>query len=536
MRAGRIGLDIRAMGMTGPAETGRDAAVIHLQMLSGAAVQRGPTDWTSGPDLPANIGRLFARWHWDGTLLTAEVDADGFYSLFVYAKGDEVMISHSLLALVAAGADPAPDLRALAVFHRIGVFINDDTPLAHIRTLSPGGMLRWQAGRLTITGGVQIPRAQSITREAAVDGMISLFRQSMQRILAAHDGPLTVPLSGGRDSRHILLEMLHQGRTPRACVTFHHNGAQMNNEALAARAVATRAGVRHDVLGHARPRLADALRTMAMTSLCADEHAQMMPLHDYMLDVGGAGFDGIAGDILTNPDNDAETFYRLAQKGDFTGIARGMTSGHARVISRPEWGQGAGPLYSPGMDEEVEAYIGAAIAQYAHAPDPYQMFWMYHRTRREINFVPQAILSPANLVFCPYLDPDFVRFCLSLPYSVTRDQMLHDDAIARAYPGFADIPFAAGFRAPPMRSGTLAHQLRSVADVWRITAALGPQACAQRRAFLRPPPQLHRGPDTALRLHALCLEGLDAPRARMLLDLAAALEQSRPRQLICDAI
>ncbi|WP_162497334.1 asparagine synthase-related protein [Roseovarius dicentrarchi] len=466
----------------------------------------------------------------------ASVDPDGFHSLFVYSKGDAVMLSPSLLALVAAGADPAVDHRALAVFHRIGVFINDDTPLSHIRTLPPGGRLNWHDGRLTITGGAAIPRAQTITREDAVDGMISLFRQSMQRILAAHDGPLTLPLSGGRDSRHILLEMLHQDRRPRACVTFHHNGALMNAEALAARAVTTRAGVRHDVLGHARPRLADALRVMVKTSLCADEHAQMMPLHDYMLGVGGAAFDGIAGDILTNPDNDAEAFYRLAEKGDFAGIARGMMSGHARVISRPDWGQGAGPLYSPGMDEQVEAYIGAAIAQYADAPDPYQMFWMYHRTRREINFVPQAIMAPANPVFCPYLDPDFVRFCLSLPYSVTRDQMLHDDAIARAYPGYADIPFAAGFRAPPARSGTLAHKLRSAADVWRITAGLGREARAQRAAFLRPPPQLHRAPDTALRLHALCLDGLDATRAQALLDLAERLERSRPRRLVSDAI
>ncbi|MFD0858016.1 asparagine synthetase B family protein [Roseovarius aquimarinus] len=515
---------------------GADPPLIWLDWGQGAPVMSGCASWRSGPDLPARIGRLYAAWKWDGTRLRAEVDRHGFHSLFVYRKGDTIAISPSLLALVAAGADPAPDTRALAVFHRIGVFINDDTPLRHVRTLPPNGRLEWREGRLEITGGTPIPKVQSITREGALEGMTAHFREAMRRILDMWDEPLTLPLSGGRDSRHILLEMLHQGRRPRSCITFHHNGAAMNGEALAARALAERAGIAHDVAGHARPRLADALRCAVMTSLCADEHAQMMPLHDYMLARGGAAFDGIAGDILTNPDNDAEAFFRLAEKGDFTGIARGLCEGHGRVISEPGWGRGAGPILSPGMDEEVHDYLGETIAAYADAPDPYQVFWMYHRTRREINFVPQAILAPATPVFCPYLDPDFAEFCLSLPYAVTCDQMLHDDVIARAYPDFADIPYAAGFRAPAPQGGGAMHKLRGALDVMRITAAMGPRAKAERRAFLRPPGQLKRGPDMALRLHALCLDGLDAARARRLLDLAGTLEAARPRRLISDSL
>lgn len=518
------------------AKTDYGAPLLWLEMKDGIATATGQWSWRSGPDLPQEVGRLFAGWHWDGTALRAEVDVHGFHSLFVYQKGSTLAVSPSLLALVAAGADAAQDPRALAVFHRIGVFINDDTPLRHVRTLPPNGQLTWRAGRAEITGGAPIPKAQDITRAAAVEGMTALFRQAMTRILAAWEAPLTLPLSGGRDSRHILLEMLHQGREPRACVTFHHNGKAMNGEALAARALALRGGVAHDVLGYARPRLADALRCTVMTSLCADEHAQMMPLHDYMLEQGGAAFDGIAGDILTNPDNDAEAFFRLAEKGDFTGIARGLTEGHARVISTPEWERGAGPILSPGMDDEVHDYLGATIAKYADAPDPYQMFWMYHRTRREINFVPGAILSPAETVFCPYLDPDFAAFCLSLPYSVTRDQLLHDDVIAGAYPRFADIPFASGFPAPTASRGGARHKLRSVADVLRITATMGPRAMADRRAFLRVPPRLRRGPDTALRLHTLCLDGLDAARARRLISIADRLTDARPRRLISDVI
>lgn len=503
-------------------------------MAQGRAEMSGARGWQSGPAADPPVGQLFARWDWDGATLRAEVDPFGFFNLYVYEKAGAVMISPSLLELVAQGADTARDDLALAVFHRMGIFIHDETPLRHVRTLPPGGRLEWSAGRLEITGGVEIPVEEQISRDGAVEGMTEYFRAGMARILESHAGPLALPLSGGRDSRHILLEMLHQGRAPEACVTFHHNGSLMNAEAQAARAVCARAGVAHHVLGHPRPRLADALRNQVMTSLCAEEHAQMMPLHDYFLERDIAGFDGIAGDILTNPDGDAERFYQLAMRDDYIGIARGLVEGHGRVISQPGWGQGAGPIYSPGRDEEVLEHIGRAVAAYADAPDPYQVFWMYHRTRREINFVPQAILRPAKTVFCPYLDEPFARFCMSLPYRVTRDQQLHNDCIAQAYPDFADIPFAEGFSTPRAQSGGVMHKLRSAWDVLRITSALG--ARGQAGAFLGEPAALKRGPDTAYRLHDLCLRDLDAGRARALLDLAATLEARRPRQLISDVI
>jgi len=516
----------------------KTSCYVWVEMADGRAKLRGAPEWRSTPALnDTQVSTLLGAWSWDGTTLTGEVDTFGFFNLYCYEKDGVVALSPSLLELVANGCDTTRDERALAVFHRLGIFVNDDTPLKHVRTLPPGGKLHWQNGVLSITGGADIPKARSITRNDAVEGMIDLFRASMKRTLASWDGALYLPLSGGRDSRHILLEMLHQSRAPEACVTFHHNGAHMNAEALSARAVCERKGVRHDVLGYARPRLADATRALTMTSLCADEHAQMMPLHDYFIGRDGAAFDGLAGDILTNPDNDADRFFKLSEKGNFTAIARAMMEGHGRVISQGHWGQGAGPLYSPGWDEDVVDYVGHAIAEYADAPDPYQNFWLYHRTRREINFVPQAILSQADTVFCPYLDEDFARFCLSLPYDVTKDQKLHDDAIARAYPDVADIPFQEGFKTVPSQSGGLGHKMRSLGDVQRISRMMWPNGQLDAmKSFLRPPKQLNRGSGDVYRLHDACLDGLDATRARALLDFATQLEAARSDVLISDAI
>ena len=498
----------------------------------------GVISWASCPSPEdAGIGLMRGSWNWDGEVLSAQVDRYGFYTLFVYEKDGEVAVSPSLLELVAQGCDATPDARALAVFHRLGIFINDDTPLKHVRTLPPDGRLQWTGGAARITGDTLIPKVQKITRDQAVEGMRAHFSDAMARILPQCDKPVLLPLSGGRDSRHILLEMLAQGHRPEACVTFHHNGPHLNREAQAARAVCDHVGVAHEVLGHARPRLADTLRALAMTSLCADEHAQMMPLHDAFAHRDVIGFDGIAGDILTNPDDWADDFFHLAGQGDFRGIALGMMQGHGGVISTPDWGQGAGPLHSPGWDDEVLDYVGRAVARYADAPDPYQLFWMYHRTRREINFVPQAILEDAKTVYTPYLDPAFADFCMSLPYSVTVDQQLHNDVLRIAYPEMADIPYQEGFSEPPRQRGSLTHKARSLRDAWTIASVLAPDdRIATLQRWLRPRDRLKRQPGDVYDLHALCLDGLDAARARRILDLAARLEEQAPRDLVTDRL
>ena len=183
------------------------------------------------------VDGVHAGWHWDGETLTARVDPLGFFSLFVWSRGNSVAVSPSPLQLIAIGADSEPDHRALAVFHRIGLFINDDTPFRHIRTLPANGRLEWRDGRATITGGPVTPPERRIDRAGAVEGFIDLPRASLRRISDAWDDDFALPLSGGRDSRHILLGLHHIGRPPRECVTFQYTSRELNAEAQAARAL-----------------------------------------------------------------------------------------------------------------------------------------------------------------------------------------------------------------------------------------------------------------------------------------------------------
>ena len=510
-------------------DDGDQAPFVFIDQSSGAPQVTGQASAFVGhrmavPGDPRPRG-LWGEWTWDGQTLTAQVEPLGYFSLYVYTKGSQVAVSPSILQLLAHGADATVDEVALAVFHRVGFFVADDTPFKHIKVLPPNGRLTWRDGQSRIEGGEPVPQVQQISRENAVEAFIEVPRAAIRRFLQTWDGPIALPLSGGRDSRHILMEMAHQGRKPDTCMTFHHGGSALNNEVLAARAVAERVGVQHKLLGRPRKRLRDSVRGLLMTQLCADEHAQMMPMHDFLSGSPAASIDGIGGDILTNPDDWAAGFMERARRGDYEGIARGMADGHGGVISRDGHHGGAGAVFSPDLEAAAIDRIANAVRAYDAAPDPYQAFWFYHRTRREISFVSTAVMGGAAMVFCPYLDPDFVDLGLSLPWSVTCDQKLHDDAIFRAYPEIADIPFASGFVSQPLKR-LRASRFSNALDTLRIAGSVGQGGALDGvRASLKPTP-LRRGPSDIYRIHRDFVRKMDKGEAGRLLALQSRLSDA----------
>jgi asparagine synthase (glutamine-hydrolysing) len=478
---------------------------------------------------------VFARWNWDGSRLTAQVDPLGFFSLFVWQNETTIILSPSILQLIAQGAASTPDTRALGVFYRLGLFINQDTPFREIKVLPPGGRLVWDAERKEITGGDIPPFEQSISRKNAVAGIINMPRASLRNILASSSGDLVLPLSGGRDSRHILLALDCLGARPRACVTYQQSRQGLNNETLAARAICERVGVEHRILGRARPGHHDILRSIVLTSLCSDEHSQMLPMHDYLRQTGFGAFDGIGGDILTNPDDAAAAHYARAQAGDFEGIARSMMQGHCEVISKPGYSGGPGDLFSPETDEEAVAYVAKTVEAYRDAPDPYQSFWFWHRTRREIGFVPSTMFSAGGAVYCPYLDTDFVRFCLSLPYEVTNDRQLHNEAIREGYPQFSDVPFGDSFAQEGTSWTSFGWKIRTALTGMSVVLAMQPKhPLVEIRDYLQGSDMLHRKPADIFQLYTLALSGMDADFARMLLSFAAHLRGRAPKAVVSD--
>src|SRR6185503_4847645 len=126
----------------------------------------------------------------------------------------------------------------------LGFFLGDDTPFRSIRTLPAGGTLIWEDGEVSLSGGYRFVPPQRLSRDAAIDGFVELFREAMRRRPPAGD-EVVVPLSGGRDSRHILFELCESGRRPTYTVTIPRYPPRASEDERLAPLIARELGVRH---------------------------------------------------------------------------------------------------------------------------------------------------------------------------------------------------------------------------------------------------------------------------------------------------
>lgn len=381
---------------------------------------------------------IFAQWEWDGARLRAHNDRFGLFPLFYSYWDGAIALSSSIPRLLAAGAPAELDERALSVFLRLGFFIGDDTPYARIRALGPDSVLEWD-GALRLMHGVAAGAAAhgAMTRARAIDGYIELFRQAIARRACAAQGPLVLPLSGGRDSRHILFELMRQGHRPDHCVTTLHYPPRTDEDARVAAAIACELGLAHVVLAQTQSWFKAEHKKNLLTNFCSDEHAWFMVAADYLNARSPVVYDGIGGDVLS-----AALFVtpqRLAIFG--TGNARAVAE-HLLGADEPALARLLPPqLYSNASRERALDHLETEVARHLGRPNPVGSFYFWNRTRREIALVPYGLLGPLANVYAPYLDHDLYDFLAGLPVALLADHAFHSDTIARAYPQYAHIGY-----------------------------------------------------------------------------------------------
>jgi hypothetical protein len=121
------------------------------------------------------------------------------------------------------------------------------------------------------------------------------------------------------------------------------------------------------------------------------------------------------------------------------------------------------------------------LKEHEAAPNPLASFVVYNRTRRVTALPPTTLLSPHAAVWCPYLDADLWDHLSSLgPELLEGDSTcsFHDEALRRAYPEFAEVPFAGGWGRRRL------YDRRTVAEM-SISVAVQPPALI-RKSYLVP--------------------------------------------------
>lgn len=398
-------------------------------------VARGPSGPVADGDLSCDAGHriqladggldgIYAGWRWTGRDVIIEQDRYGFFPLFEWTLGDARVVSTSLVTLLQRGAPAIFDVDALAVFTRVGFFVGADTPFQSVRAVLPPPLP---------------PRRLEIARAEAIDGFIDLFRASIERRLPS--APFVMPLSGGRDSRHILFQLRDARHPPAACVTVRHFPPRANDDELIARELCETLSIEHRVMSQPRDRASIERAKNVQTHFCTDEHAQFMVLASHLREHTRETYDGIAGDVLSQSTYLRPEVHELFTRRDFEGVARFVLDGYGTTMTDRALERVLAPaLYRQLSRERAVARLATEIARHADAANPVGSFFLHNRTRREIALSPFALMSGLT-TYAPYLDRDLFDFLSALPAELLMDRALHTDAITRAWPQYARIPY-----------------------------------------------------------------------------------------------
>lgn len=412
----------------------------------------------------ADADGIFAGWDWDGRRLVACNDRYGLQPLFhANLPGGGVAVSPSIIRLIELGASTAFDLEALSIFFRLGHFLGEDTPFQSIRTVPPNAVFEWVDGKLTCRARYPVvPQEMRLTRDDAIDRYIELFSASIRKRLPT-SSRFGVTLSGGRDSRQIVLELHRQGFRPQACVSALDHPPNPNEDPEVAAALCARLGLRHVIVTQRLSRFAAEAHKNRRTHFCSMAHGWYLALADFLDGQFDCVHDGIGGDVLSQsklltPELDAA-----------------FHSGHLHTICDALFARHASNL--AGVERlvrgELRACLDPALARRRFArelgrhldwPNPVASFVFWNRTRREIALAPFGILQGVQTVYAPYLDHDLFDFTVSLPSKVLLNRRFHDEVISRAYPACADIPYA---RNAPPHSDDREQRVRFLDEVAR---------------------------------------------------------------------
>jgi hypothetical protein len=378
---------------------------------------------------------VFAEWLWDGQCIRLKTDGHGFYPIYYFVRENEFGVSSSIPVLLALGAPTDLDYSGLAVFLRIGFFIREDTPFKFIRALPPNANLTWSPAKIDVVGALPLGKFTQMDRSTAIDGYVELFRAAIRRRLPPNEH-FAVTLSGGKDSRHILLELCHAGFKPKVCVTVGTYLYSENQEARIASELAASVNVSHEVIDQEQSPFLLELEKNRITNFCADEHGWLLAVAAHLDGKVSTIYDGLGGSIFCEGFRSNKERQRLAESGDMKALADDVLGQENALLMLK-------PAELKKVSREIALdHLTAELRRHAQAPNPVCSFFFWNRTRRQVSLSPYRIFNRFETVFSPFTDHALTEHLSSLPGSMVLDHTFHTDTIARAFPRHAHMPFA----------------------------------------------------------------------------------------------
>lgn len=383
-----------------------------------------------------------SNWAWDGSVLSCRTSSNGYRPLYYSYDSGQMVATGSLMQCRRLVSDRSVDWTNVVLFLALGQFVEDLTLFSSIRALPAASSLRWKDGEAPSIAEQRVP-------PVCTDGVGSVTAMSHydKLVLSALEqcsplGDCALGLSGGRDSRHILLGLLQSGRRPSRVLTSHHYlGEASAIDVEVACSVADALNLPIETVLPPKNCVAAELVKNQVIEFQSLSHSWGLGLAD-AVEGEATLLDGMNGGVLFGRSGlvrhvrsqigeclaDWETLEKLAVEWLFDVPVAALVGFVSPSI-----------LSSEKIDL-ARAQLVASLRKYADYPNPLQAFLYFNHTARDTSCFTYGMMKAGNVI-CPLNDPELVNWALGLPWRISSLPTFQSDAILRHYPETGHIPF-----------------------------------------------------------------------------------------------
>ncbi|GEM_PF-1572485 len=415
-------------------------AWIDIQLSDDTHKVAGQTSYFSGYKLASGEGE-YIEWQQNGDQLTIETSVFGLINAYSYVEPNRIIIATRITDIIKKVGRQPLDIDGLNSFLQLGYYLGDQTPFSTIKCLPRDSKIVWNKKGLQINDLKRLQKQPTYTGsyEQALQDYLDLFSEVIAEFDTSEE-KLAMPLSGGRDSRHILLELLKQNKKVDLVATCACFPPKHNDDLNVAKQLCEALNIPHVTTPLGPDLFDDELAKNDMTSFCADEHAWMLPLHEYFKTHEITFiYDGIAGDVLSAGHFLSPERVQWRKQENWRAIAEDITS------TAPLYNKFLNPEVLPHINrEKIVDTIESELESLKHYENPIAEFYLKNRTRREIGLSTWNIMGEGRVAVAPFLMTRLYHFLASLPFEFIEDTQFHTRAILAGYPEVKQIPFSTG--------------------------------------------------------------------------------------------
>ncbi len=423
--------------------------MIEVVCKDGTARARGDLRAEFGHRVPSTTDTIddgvYAGWSFKGGRLHLFNDRYGmhpcFYAIENRNDASVLRVSDCVLRLLAEGVDPEPDHEARSAFLRFGFYLGHDTPFKHIKALPPRAAASVEHGRWSVAGSYTPAPPRDWTEEQAIEAFIEGLRGAIRR-RPCDPERAAMPLTAGRDSRHIILELARQGMAPKETLTSNPYPALRDTESEVAGAVARHVGVNHETIEREESLIDLDEERNLRTDLLTDEGTWAEILRPRLKELSPAfAYDGIAGNGLAESKKSGARHARLFAQGRYEELADTLIRQHEPP------GLGIDPFVPRGRERaydrsRVVERTAGLLKECEGEANPVERWYARSRTRREVVLCTTRVFGFVPTYYAPFIDHELYDNLASVPAEdLARFGDIHSKAIARAYPDAADLPY-----------------------------------------------------------------------------------------------